>query len=215
MDYDSDTNLLDDGGERNLTGFLAPPPLISAGVGSPAPAASFGSPAPAANFVSPAPAANFVSASKIRTKIICPHDSKRPDACKLCWLSRQGQGPTAFGIYCKHGINKYTGQCESPECNVTRDYTTRQVFTHRGDEAQPPFREGVIPRDAEMFEPPIPIIPEPQLQFQPNQNPIKMDGDGMDGGRKKYRNSAKKSSKKSKKKSSRKARKSSRKSSRK
>ena len=205
MDYDSDTNLLDDGGERNLTGFLAPPPLISAGVGSPA---------SAANFVSPA-SPGFGSASKIRTKIICPHGSKRPDACKLCWLSRQGQGPTAFGIYCKHGINKYTVQCESPECNVTRDYTTRQVFTHRGDEAQPPFREGVIPRDAEMFEPPIPTIPEPQLQFQPNQNPIKMDGDGMDGGRKKYRKSAKKSSKKSKKKSSRKVRKSSRKSSRK
>lgn len=204
MDYDSDTNLLDE--DRDLTKFLAPPPLISAGVGSPA---------SAANFVSPAPAASFGSASKIRTKIICPHGSKRPDACKLCWLSRQGQGPTAFGIYCKHGINKYTGQCESPECNVTRDYTTRQVFTHRGDEAQPPFREGVIPRDAEMFEPPIPTIPEPQLQFQPNQNPIKMDGDGMDGGRKKYRKSAKKSSKKSKKKSSRKARKSSRKSSRK
>lgn len=206
MEYKSDDDLL--GEERDLSGFLVPG---SAGYAASTPGfSSSGSAQP--SFSSP----GSVSSQKNR----CPHNLRK-DTCKQCWKEynddriSKGLAPEARGIFCKHGINKFTKKCA--ECNAYSGQDTIQF-------QQP---TGVIPDSARMFEPPIPK--SAGLSFSPLEasqiNPVNRnlfgprvfyssDKGEMGGGRRKsskkpkrksYKKSKRKSSKKSKRKSSRKA----------
>ena len=209
--YNSEDDLLS-GPQRGLSGFLE---TSDAGFGSPvsAAAAGFGSPGSA-------------SSQKKR----CPHNLRK-DACRKCWSEynadriSKGLAPEAWGIFCKHGINKFTKSCTNPECVEQRGksivYTSQEPEPRVTSQFQQPT--GVIPDSARMFEPPIPK--SAGLSFSPLEvsqvNPVKKNlsyndsDDEMGGGRRKYskksKSKARKSSKKSSRKSSRKARKSSRK----
>jgi len=196
MEYKSDDDLL--GEERDLSGFLVPGSASSTpGFSSPG-SAGFGSP-------------GFSSPSQ---KNRCPHNLRK-DTCKQCWKEynddriSKGLAPEARGIFCKHGINKFTKKCA--ECNAYSGQDTMQF-------QQP---TGVIPDSARMFEPPIPK--SAGLSFSPLEasqiNPVNRnlfgprvfyssDEGEMGGGRRKSsKKSKRKSSKKSKRKSSKKAKK--------
>ena len=196
MEYKSDDDLL--GEERDLSGFLVP--------GSPGYAAASPGSASSAGFGSP----GSVSSQKNR----CPHNLRK-DTCKQCWKEynddriSKGLAPEARGIFCKHGINKFTKKCT--ECNAYSGQDTMQF-------QQP---TGVIPDSARMFEPPIPK--SAGLSFSPLEasqiNPVNRnlfgprvfyssDEGEMGGGRRKSsKKSKRKSSKKSKRKSSKNAKK--------
>ena len=222
------------GPQANLTGFLvpdssddegayAPPGFMSPSYADASP--GFMSPSYAAaspGFSSPSYAAaspGFMSpGSASSQKNRCLHNLRK-DTCKKCWKEynddriSKGFAPEARGIFCKHGINKFTKK-KCAECNAYSGQDTMQF-------QQP---TGVIPDSARMFEPPIPK--SAGLSFSPLEasqvNPVNKnlfgprvfyssDEGEMGGGRRKYRKSSKKSkrksSKKSKRKSSRKARK--------
>jgi hypothetical protein len=209
MEYKSDDDLL--GEERDLSGFLVPgsSAVASPGFSSPG-SAGFGSP----GFSSP------------RATDICKHGNKS-NSCKQCFnefnedRKLKGLAPIAWGIFCKHGINKYkpTNKCPYIECNEKRPYT--KTFAHSAEESQPLYQQGVIPDSARMFEPPIPK--SAGLSFSPLEasqvNPVNRnlfgprvfyssDEGEMGGGRRKSsKKSKRKSSKKSKRKSSKKAKK--------
>ena len=201
MDYSSDEDLLG-GPQQDLTGFLVPESAASA-----------------AGFSSPG--------SALRARDQCHHDRKR-NSCRECWeeynASRISQGlePVAFGIFCKHGINKFTKfKCNDPECINTRPYVYKSptsAMRMRAEQSPHPlYQQGVIPESARMFEPPIPK--SAGLSFSELQSTevkpvsrnlfseLEME---QDGGSKSYRKSAKKLKKKSRK-SSRKVKRSSRK----
>ena len=207
MEYTSDDDLLS-GPQPDLSGFLVPESASVAGFTSPG----------------------------LKMKSVCPHGKKR-NSCRECFnehnASRKLQGlePESWGIFCKHGINKYSSNaCIDPKCNEKRPYT-KTFVTHSGEEPQSPYQQGVIPDSARMFEP---LVPKSAgLSFSSLEasevNPIKKnlfgtrafyssDDDEMSqgGGRRKAskkqkkksaKKSKKKSAKKSKKKSSRKGRK--------
>jgi hypothetical protein len=197
MEYKSDDDLL--GEERDLSGFLVP--------GSASSTPGFSSPGSAQpSFSSPG------SASSQKNR--CPHNLRK-DTCKQCWKEynddriSKGLAPEARGIFCKHGINKFTKKCA--ECNAYSGQDTMQF-------QQP---TGVIPDSARMFEPPIPK--SAGLSFSPLEasqiNPVNRnlfgpkafyssDEGEMGGGRRKSsKKSKRKSSKKSKRKLSKKAKK--------
>lgn len=198
MEYKSDDDLL--GEERDLSGFLVPGSASSAGFGSP-------------GFSSPG-SAGFGSPGSASSQKRCPHNLRK-DTCKQCWKEynddriSKGLAPEARGIFCKHGINKFTKKCA--ECNAYSGQDTMQF-------QQP---TGVIPDSARMFEPPIPK--SAGLSFSPLEasqiNPVNRnlfgprafndsDEGEMGGGRRKSsKKSKRKSSKKSKRKSSKKAKK--------
>ena len=205
---DSDDDLLSRP-QLGLSGFLeTPDPEL--GYPDSAAAAGFGSP---------------------RATDICKHGNKS-NSCKQCFnefnedRKLKGLAPIAWGIFCKHGINKYkpTNKCPYLECNEKRPYT--KTFAHSAEESQPLYQQGVIPKSAQMFEPPIPN--SAGLSFSPLEvsqvNPVNKnlfgtrafyssDEGEMGGGRRK---SSKKSKRKSSKKSKRKfSKKSKRKSSKK
>jgi hypothetical protein len=213
MEYKSDDDLLS-GPQLGLSGFLdpetayasAPPGFSSPGSAS---AASFGSPS---------------------RKNICPH-GRRKDTCKECWKQynddriSKGLEPEAFGIFCKHGINKFMkNSCTNPECIKQRG----KLIAYAGQESEPRVTmqflqpTGVIPDSARMFEPPIPK--SAGLSFSPLEasqvNPVtrnlfetrvfdSSDDEMREGGgrRKSSKKSKRKSSKKSKRKLSKKAKK--------
>jgi hypothetical protein len=212
--YNSDDDLLS-GPQRGLSGFLE---TSDAGFGSPgsAAAAGFGSPGSA-------------SSQKKR----CPHNLRK-DACRKCWNQynadriSKGLAPEAWGIFCKHGINKFTKSCTNPECVEQRGksivYADQEPESRDTMQFQQPT--GVIPDSARMFEPPIPK--SAGLSFSPLEasqvNPVKKNlfgssvfdnDDEMSGGRRKSSKKSKRKARKSSKKSKKKARKSSKKSSRK
>jgi len=218
MEYDSDDDLLS-GPERDLNGFIIPGQYDFGSPGS-ASAVGFGSPgsASAVGFGSP------------RSIDICKH-GKRTNSCKKCfndfnaYRMAQGLQPIAWGIFCKHGINKYkmTNKCPDPECNKRRTDAKGIVV---GEEPQPTNLQGVIPESARTFEPPVPnsaglsfsplevsqVLPVKKNLFGTKVFDSSSEEEMGGGGRKKYRKSSKKSkrksSKKSKRKSSRKARRS-------
>ena len=218
--YNSEDDLLS-GPQRGLSGFLE---TSDAGFGSP----GFGSPgsAAAAGFGSPGSA----SSQKKR----CPHNLRK-DACRKCWNQynadriSKGLAPEAWGIFCKHGINKFTKSCTNPECVEQRGksivYTDQEPESRGTMQFQQPT--GVIPDSARMFEPPIPR--SAGLSFSPLEasqvNPVKKNlfgssvfdnsDDEMSGGRRKSSKKSKRKARKSSKKSKKKARKSSKKSSKK
>ena len=213
MEYNSDDDLLS-GPQFGLSGFLdpetasasAPPGFSSPGSAS---AAGFGSPS---------------------RKNICPHGRRR-DTCKECWKQynddriSKGLEPEAFGIFCKHGINKFMkNSCTDPECIKQR----RKPVAYSGQESEPRVTmqflqpTGVIPSSARMFEPPIPksaglsfsrleaseVTPVTRNLFETRVFDSSDDEMREGGGRRKSsKKSKRKSSKKSKRKSSRKARK--------
>ena len=219
MEYKSDDDLL--GEERDLSGFLVPGSASSAGFGSPGFAAAspgFSSPGFAAaspGFSSPGFAAASPGFSSPSQNNRCLHNLRK-DACKKCWKEynddriSNGFAPEARGIFCKHGINKFTKK-NCAECNAYSGQDTMQF-------QQP---TGVIPDSARMFEPPIPK--SAGLSFSPLEasqvNPVNRnlfgprvfyssDEGEMGGGRRKSsKKSKRKSSKKSKRKSSKKAKK--------
>ena len=206
MEYKSDDDLL--GEERDLSGFLVPGSASSTpGFSSPGSVASPG-------FSSPGFAAASPGFSSPSQKNRCPHNLRK-DTCKQCWKEynddriSKGLAPEARGIFCKHGINKFTKKCA--ECNAYSGQDTMQF-------QQP---TGVIPDSARMFEPPIPK--SAGLSFSPLEasqvNPVNRnlfgpsvfndsDEGEMGGGRRKSsKKSKRKSSKKSKRKLSKKAKK--------
>jgi hypothetical protein len=213
--YNSDDDLLS-GPQLGLSGFLETPGPEFGSPGSAA-AAGFGSPGSA-------------SSQKKR----CPHNLRK-DACRKCWNQynadriSKGLAPEAWGIFCKHGINKFTKSCTNPECVEQRGksivYTDQEPESRGTMQFQQPT--GVIPDSARMFEPPIPR--SAGLSFSPLEasqvNPVKKNlfgssvfdnsDDEMSGGRRKYSKKSKRKARKSSRKSKKKARKSSRKSSRK
>lgn len=222
MEYNSDDDLLS-GPQLGLSGFLDPE-TASASASAPSGFSSPGS-ASAASFGSPGSASS--------RKNICPHGRRR-DTCKECWKQynddriSKGLEPEAFGIFCKHGINKFMkNSCTDPECIKQR----RKPVAYSGQESEPRVTmqflqpTGVIPSSARTFEPPIPksaglsfsrleaseVTPVTRNLFETRVFDSSDDEMRERGGRRKYRKSSKKSkrksSKKSKRKSSRKARK--------
>ena len=220
--------------------FMSPSFAAAAGFGSPDSAAQLGVMSPtsaaAAGFGSPATAgfgsltaAGFGSPTATDSPNKCPHGLRRKDACHECWQSKQVSGPTAYGIYCKHGENKHLNKkkgklCGDPECDDIRDYTLREFVTHRESVQQHPFTQGVIGDSAKMFYSPIPnsaglsspftgsvVKPVRRVKLFDDPRVFESSSDEMIGGRKKYRKSKRKV-RKSSRKSKRKGRKSSRKS---
>ncbi len=209
MEYNSDEDLLS-GPDRDLSGFIIPGSASAAGFGSPS-SSGFGSPY-----------------SKVREQC---HHSKKRNSCRMCWEENnalrvsQGLEPVSWGIFCKHGINKFTKfRCTDPECTATRPYTykspphTSSVMHMRTEQSpQPSYKQGVIPESARMFEPSIPssaglsFSELESTEIKPVSRNLLSDMEmEQGGGRKSYRKSAKKLKRKSKK-SSRKAKRSSRK----
>ena len=208
------------GPQADLTGFLVPDSSDDEGAYAPP---GFMSPSYAAaqpSFSSPGSAAqpSFSSpGSASSQKNRCPHNLRK-DTCKQCWKEynddriSKGLAPEARGIFCKHGINKFTKKCA--ECNAYSGEDTMQF-------QQP---TGVIHDSARTFYPPIPN--SAGLSFSPLEvsqvNPVNKNlfgtrayyssDEGEMGGRrrKSSKKSKRKSSKKSKQKSSRKAKKSTR-----
>jgi hypothetical protein len=128
--YNSDEDLLS-GPQRDLSGFLVPEN--------------------SSEFTS------HESASSQKKRPPCIH-GLRKDTCKTCWHQynadrvSKGLEPEARGIFCKHGINKFTiHPCMNPECMEKRkknvEYVGESLFQ------QP---SGVIPDSARMFYPSIP-----------------------------------------------------------
>lgn len=210
--YNSDDDLLG-GPQRDLSGFLVPE--TSPGFTSPGTAAAVGftSPGTAASvgFTSPGTAAavGFTSpgsTSSQKKRPPCPH-GLRKDTCKTCWQQYnddrvlKGLAPEARGIFCKHGINKFTTHpCRNPECMEQRKVPFDLQFTPTG----------VIPENARMFEPPVPNsagLSFSELQaseVKPLHKKLFDDDDEkMSGGSKISRKSYKKTVRKSKKNKSR------------
>lgn len=212
------------GPQADLTGFLVPDSSDDEGAYASPGFMSPGSAAAQPSFMSPGSASaqpSFMSpGSASSQKNRCPHNLRK-DTCKQCWKEynddriSKGLAPEARGIFCKHGINKFTKKCA--ECNASSGEDTMQF-------QQP---TGVIDDSARTFYPPIPN--SAGLSFSPLEvsqvTPVNKnlfgtrayysnDEGEMSGGRRKYRKSSKKSkrksSKKSKRKSSRKAKKSAR-----
>jgi hypothetical protein len=178
--------------------------------------AALPSSAAAAGFGSPRSAAGFGSPTATGSPNTCQH-GRRKDTCKECWQLKQVNGPTAYGIYCKHGLNRHDNKqkgilCRDPECDETRGYTPREYVKHKAS-VQPPYtQQGVI--KTQTSEPPIPnSVGFSQFTAA---TPVRRhnlfgtkvfdnsdDENGMFGGRKKYRKSkrkVRKSSRKSKRK---------------
>lgn len=185
--YNSDDDLLG-GPQRDLSGFLVPE--TSPGFTSPGSAAAVG-------FTSPG------SASSQKKRPPCPH-GLRKDTCKICWQQynadrvSKGLEPEARGIFCKHGINKFTTHpCRNPECMEQRKVPFDLQFTSTG----------VIPENARMFEPPVPNsagLSFSELQaseVKPLHKKLFNDDDDekMSGGSKSSRKSYKKTVRKAKK----------------
>ena len=162
--YNSEDDLLS-GPQRGLSGFLetsdagfgfpaaaapaaaapaaaapaaAAPAAAAAGFASPAAAAAgFGSPG-SAGFGSPSSAASAYMVLK------CKHGLKR-NSCSKCFQKQNelieslGYAPKGWGIFCKHGHNKYVnkrlakkdpsglGRCGDPECIATKPYEYKRV----------------------------------------------------------------------------------------
>ena len=210
------------GPQADLTGFLvpdssddegayAPPGFMSPSYAAASPGfVSPGSAAASPGFSSPSYAAaspGFMSpGSASSQKNRCPHNLRK-DTCKQCWILynddriSKGLAPEARGIFCKHGINKFTKKCA--ECNAYSGEDTMQF-------QQP---TGVIDDSARTFYPPIPN--SAGLSFSPLEvsqvNPVNKnlfgtrayysnDDGEMGGGRRKYRKSSNKSKRKSAKK---------------
>ena len=188
--YNSDDDLLG-GPQRDLSGFLVPE--TSPRFTSPGTAAAVG-------FTSPG------STSSQKKRPPCPH-GRRKDTCKTCWQQYnddrvlKGLAPEARGIFCKHGINKFTTHpCRNPECMEQRKVPFDLQFTPTG----------VIPENARMFEPPVPNsagLSFSELQaseVKPLHKKLFDDDDEkMSGGSKISRKSYKKTVRKSKKNKSR------------
>ena len=195
--YDYD---LLNGLEQDLSGFLIPESASAAGFGSPASAAG---------------------SSSLKTSLkmteACHHDTKR-NSCRECFNEQnalrisQGLEPVAWGIFCKHGINKYTSKCPYPECKITRPYIYKSpppTYAMHTEQSHQPQEQGFNPESARMFEPPIPSSAQLSDEIKPvNRNLFSQME--KKGGRKSYRKSAKKLKRKYRK-SSRKTKPSSRK----
>ena len=237
--YDSDRNLLDDQEERDFNGFLVPPRSspASAGFGSPASAASsaFGSSGSAAS-------GGLNMLSKCTRHITNPNKLITRNTCRGCFKEHneeriaQGLVPGPFGVFCKHGINKFTtNKCTDPECMAIarRDYVKKNLSLTPFLTGDP--KAGLINRFGEespfapvfSHETRVGLTHGPasesdvlQQEFSGLLNPSRKSTDSgfsMGGGNKSYRKSsrnlnrkAKRSSRKAKR-SSRKAKKSSRK----
>jgi len=214
LQYDSDENAL-----PNLMSPItasALPSSAAAALPSSAAAAGFGSPSSAAGFGSPSSAAGFGSPPATGSPNTCQH-GRRKDICKNCWQLKQMKGPTANGIFCKHGLNRHNKKlrgilCGDPECDETRGYTPREFVTHKTSFQPPSTQQGVI--ETQTSEPPIPnsvgfsqfTAATPVRRhnlFGTKVFDSSDDENGMFGGRKKYRKSkrkVRKSSRKSKRK---------------
>jgi hypothetical protein len=230
--YDSDRNLLHDEEERDFNGFLVPPRSspASAELGSPASAASsaFGSSGSAAS-------GGLNMLNKCTRHITNPHKLITRNTCRGCFKEHneertaQGLGPGPFGVFCKHGINKFTtNKCTDPECMAIarRDYVKKNLsltpfltgdpkaglINRFGEES--PFAP-VLPGETRVGLTHVPAREADVLQqdfsgvFNPNHESTD-SGFSMGGGRKSYRKSYRSLNKKARK-SSRKAKRSSRK----
>ena len=231
--YNSEDDLLS-GPQRGLSGFLetsdagfgfpaaaaAAPAAAAAAAAAAAPAAA----APAAAAAAPAaaaPAAGFGSPDSAASAYMilkCKHGLKR-NSCSKCFQEHNelrksfGYAPEAWGIFCKHGHNKYVnkrlakkdpsglGRCGDPECIATKPYEYKRVEDLGNPEEQGSSAD-------------VPNV----KPFNLFGTKVFYDSDDEDmggGGKKKYRKlrSVKKSKRSSRKyrKSSRKYRKSSRK----
>ena len=205
LQYDSDENAL-----PNLMS-----PITASALPSSA-AAALPSSAAAAGFGSPSSAAGFGSPPATGSPNTCQH-GRRKDICKNCWQLKQMKGPTANGIFCKHGLNRHNKKlrgilCGDPECDETRGYTPREFVTHKTSFQPPSTQQGVI--ETQTSEPPIPnsvgfsqfTAATPVRRhnlFGTKVFDSSDDENGMFGGRKKYRKSkrkVRKSSRKSKRK---------------